>query len=1071
MAVPGWWKLAKRRRSAVVRSRRRWRPRPVGHFESLESRRLLTVTLLDGAPYVYLGPSDNMALDQPRVAVELITGEQVNVTPASLVFTPTGPTAWNIPQMLTVSAIDDHLLEGPHSFTVKHTAASPDSRFSGETSNLIVGVGDNEGGNPAAGASGVSGSSSWFQINQTGGSTQVAEGPSGATDTYWVVLTAAPTDPVVITLFDDSDPALGVVGPSMFSTLLLDTGANSVLVFASAVAELEDPPYEYAIEGEFLEEGIAGDDVYDISEPYRFDFAGGSYERNTVRDARILSDSENDISMFGPWGIVGMPAMAGRVTSLDMTGWTGDEFAYMETDFGIAVPPDDGNRLSVPVDNRLTWDPEAQVTSGEYPPVWADIPFLSGTIMQDGAAFEGIFLFDTGAQLSVMPVDMAMGVGLDSNGDGLLDENDDNFARYETVGGIGGQITAPVFLFDEFHVGTEQGPDLVWTDLQWLVLDVAGGQFGVFGSDLLTSGWIEPYFGLSDEPGYFEQVHFDFRDFALYPFGGGQGEQSGLIHFDLNPNVGQITYPTVPGAMIVESDRYTMVTESGMNDIYQVVLTEQPAADVTITLTNPAGELTAVDDANPANDFVVFTSSNWEMPQTVRVTAVDDGQFELFHRSSVFHTSTSTDPGYQDVDIRRVFTNIVDRDTAGVMLLPNDDSTDVTEGGNTDTYQVVLTNQPTGNVTIELLNGYGQVTAVDALNPGNDFLQFTPSNWGTPQTVLVRAVDDALTEGPHHTRIMHRLVTGDDDYQMTYIFPKPVNITDNDTGGAVGGVVGRYIFYDNSHWDGDTAGPNTSGGPFGSGDDGAIATDKQALLPGQTATFANYTGYHRGINGIVVDIQGLVDPSAVEDNDFSEFVFKVGNDDTPGDWPPAPDPVDVDVRYLGGGVHRVTITWADNAIANKNWLQVTVKAHAATGLEADDVFYFGNSSGENTGDFRVDYSDAFDNIWPSLFTPDEIGVEHAGDVNRDGRIDYSDVFDAVWPNLFGPSPLVQITPPAAPASPPQSTGFVFGENRPWAIELMWFDELYGTSSNSEEEEDDTLEATAVDNVFAVYDEE
>ena len=286
-----------------------------------------------------------------------------------------------------------------------------------------------------------------------------------------------------------------------------------------------------------------------------------------------------------------------------------------------------------------------------------------------------------------------------------------------------------------------------------------------------------------------------------------------------------------------------------------------------------------------------------------------------------------------------------------------------------------------------------------------------------------------------------------------------------------GDVVARHIFYNNSKWDGH-AGFEAGDPAANEFDDAAIATDKTALLPGQTATFANYTGYHRGINGIIVDIRGLADPSAVRDDDFSEFTFKVGNSDDLTQWLPAPDPADVDVRDLGGGLYRVTIVWPDNAIGNKNWLQVTVKEHAATNLEADDVFYFGNSSGENTGNFRVDYGDAFDVIWPLLFTSEEIGVDHPGDVNRDGRIDYSDIFDAVWPNLFGPSPLVQLTAPAAPAAPAarlQSSDFVFDENLPWAIELVRLDESYGSSSDSEE--DDPLEATAVDGVFAMYDEE
>ena len=56
-------------------------------------------------------------------------------------------------------------------------------------------------------------------------------------------------------------------------------------------------------------------------------------------------------------------------------------------------------------------------------------------------------------------------------------------------------------------------------------------------------------------------------------------------------------------------------------------------------------------------------------------------------------------------------------------------------------------------------------------------------------------------------------------------------------------------------------------------DDEAIASDKVALLPGETATFANYTSYARGINGIMVDIADLAsEPTlAMVDNFLPEF--------------------------------------------------------------------------------------------------------------------------------------------------------------------------------------------------------
>ena len=54
--------------------------------------------------------------------------------------------------------------------------------------------------------------------------------------------------------------------------------------------------------------------------------------------------------------------------------------------------------------------------------------------------------------------------------------------------------------------------------------------------------------------------------------------------------------------------------------------------------------------------------------------------------------------------------------------------------------------------------------------------------------------------------------------------------------------MGRHVFYNNSAFDGNDPRANAD-------DDLAVAPDKQALLPGQTATFVNYTSYGGGING------------------------------------------------------------------------------------------------------------------------------------------------------------------------------------------------------------------------------
>jgi len=149
------------------------------------------------------------------------------------------------------------------------------------------------------------------------------------------------------------------------------------------------------------------------------------------------------------------------------------------------------------------------------------------------------------------------------------------------------------------------------------------------------------------------------------------------------------------------------------------------------------------------------------------------------------------------------------------------------------------------------------------------------------------------------------------------------------------GVLGSYVFYRDSTFDNPAKGRT---------EDDAIATDKTPLLPGETATFANYTSYSRGINGIMIDVIGLADGVAP---DASDFAFRVGNNDEPDTWDnaPAPEPISVRTSAGAGGADRITITWPDGAIQNE-WLEITVLA-AGLGLPEDAVFYWGNAVGES----------------------------------------------------------------------------------------------------------------------------
>lgn len=580
---------------------------------------------------------------------------------------------------------------------------------------------------------------------------------------------------VIMELIQLSD-SLSIGPDSIGQTFLLDTGANTILAFQTAVEDMNSAPPPYRTDGFFEEIGVGGSSLYDTSIPYRIDYAGVSGERNTIPVGRIISDDTRDLSQFGPWGITGMPAMTERVTTLNfaplLTGYNNIEQIGMTTDFSQTLPTYNGPRYTVPVDNRISFSPDGSVVSGG-PPVWAHLPFFTGQLKQDSNVSTGNFLLDTGAQVSIMSSAMAKELGLDSNLDGVLDNKDANFARDETIGGIGGLVTVPVFLVNQFHIQTSQGVDLVWTDLQWLVLDIIPGIDAIFGFDNLTSGWLEPFLGITTVPGYIMQSQLDFRNW--------KATNKGDFHLDLNPDIVAVVNPNGPGAIVTEIGGATTVAEGGANDTYSIALSKPPTANVRVNLVPALGnQVTAVSLANPSNKFVDFTPSNWNVPQTVLVTAVDDAATEGFSRSFVKNVPTSTDPQYQNVGMPRVIVNIIDNDYPGVMVIPTNGSTDVEEGGATDTYEVVLTYAPTEVVTIDIENKQNQVRAV-ATNGGGTSLNFTPANWSIPQRVTVTAVDDTQNEGPHKTAISHIINTSDPLYKdFAAALSENVFIKDND---------------------------------------------------------------------------------------------------------------------------------------------------------------------------------------------------------------------------------------------------------------------------------------------------
>ena len=223
-----------------------------------------------------------------------------------------------------------------------------------------------------------------------------------------------------------------------------------------------------------------------------------------------------------------------------------------------------------------------------------------------------------------------------------------------------------------------------------------------------------------------------------------------------------------PAVNITQSGGSTTVIEGGATDAYDVVLATLPTANVVITMNVGLGQLTT--NVNT----LTFTPLNWNTPQTVTVTAVDDAIVEGVHSDSITHTVASADLNYDTLAAPALSSiTIVDNDSGSVLITESGGSTDIAEGGATDSFDVVLSLQPSLDVTVTLTPN-----AQCTVSQGT--LTFTAANWNVIQTVTFTAIDDGVVEGAHTCVITITPRSSTAGYNLIAVPNVVVNVTDND---------------------------------------------------------------------------------------------------------------------------------------------------------------------------------------------------------------------------------------------------------------------------------------------------
>ena len=207
----------------------------------------------------------------------------------------------------------------------------------------------------------------------------------------------------------------------------------------------------------------------------------------------------------------------------------------------------------------------------------------------------------------------------------------------------------------------------------------------------------------------------------------------------------------------------------GGSDSYQVVLTSQPAHDVTVTI-NHGGD----NDIDSDPDRLTFSPSNWNQEKTVTVTSAQDDDARD-DTATLSHTVSSTDGDYNGVTVPEVDVTATDDETAGVSIRPEELT--ITEGGS-DSYQVFLTSQPAHDVTVTISYSGDQDVNID-----DQELTFTGSDWETPQAVTVSADQDEDARDDTAT-LSHSVASTDGDYNGISVSQVAVTATDDETAGV-----------------------------------------------------------------------------------------------------------------------------------------------------------------------------------------------------------------------------------------------------------------------------------------------
>ncbi len=215
-----------------------------------------------------------------------------------------------------------------------------------------------------------------------------------------------------------------------------------------------------------------------------------------------------------------------------------------------------------------------------------------------------------------------------------------------------------------------------------------------------------------------------------------------LTDYSIPASANSRTFKCPAPGLIFDPDRLALA--EGTSKILKVKLETPPTSNVTVRIAQPSNTDISVDTDTSAGgnqNTLTFTPSNWNTPQSVRVSAARDDDIDNDSARVSFSPSGG---GYDSVS-GSVSVTVIDK-TPKMRVVAR--SLEIDEG-RSDTFIVRLETEPTASVRVTLTQPSNTDVKVDTDTGTSGYqntLTFSTSNWNVSQRVSVSTQYDEDTQ-------------------------------------------------------------------------------------------------------------------------------------------------------------------------------------------------------------------------------------------------------------------------------------------------------------------------------------